>query len=156
TVIGADMKLIDSLLALDIVSSCSVGLDKLDLEYCREKRIKVTNTHDVLTNDVADMAVGLIFATLRRICECDQYFRSGFWKKSDFKLTTKVVLEDNKKQIKQQVRLRPGFLKECTTSFIGFGGATFGSVGEVRGGGIFVPTLIIGFDPKSAIAISKC
>ena len=43
-------------------------------------------------------------------------------------------------------------------SFIGFCGAAFGSVGGVGGGGIFVPmlTLIIGFDPKSATAISKC
>ncbi|XP_076950135.1 sulfite exporter TauE/SafE family protein 3-like isoform X1 [Bidens hawaiensis] len=43
-------------------------------------------------------------------------------------------------------------------SFIGFCGAAFGSVGGVGGGGIFVPmlTLIIGFDPKSATAMSKC
>nr|CAB3456861.1 unnamed protein product [Digitaria exilis] len=41
---------------------------------------------------------------------------------------------------------------------IGFFGAAFGSVGGVGGGGIFVPmlTLIIGFDPKSSTAISKC
>ena len=43
-------------------------------------------------------------------------------------------------------------------SLIGFFGASFGSVGGVGGGGIFVPmlTLIIGFDPKSSTAISKC
>ncbi|KAF8034620.1 hypothetical protein BT93_C0814 [Corymbia citriodora subsp. variegata] len=43
-------------------------------------------------------------------------------------------------------------------SIVGFLGASFGSVGGVGGGGIFVPmlTLIIGFDPKSATAISKC
>ncbi|CAN6195644.1 unnamed protein product [Urochloa humidicola] len=43
-------------------------------------------------------------------------------------------------------------------TLIGFFGASFGSVGGVGGGGIFVPmlTLIIGFDPKSATAISKC
>ncbi|KAH9618061.1 hypothetical protein KSS87_000605 [Heliosperma pusillum] len=43
-------------------------------------------------------------------------------------------------------------------SFVGFCGAAFGSVGGVGGGGIFVPmlSLIIGFDPKSATAISKC
>uniref|UniRef100_A0A452XFR6 Uncharacterized protein n=1 Tax=Aegilops tauschii subsp. strangulata TaxID=200361 RepID=A0A452XFR6_AEGTS len=43
-------------------------------------------------------------------------------------------------------------------SFIGFFGAAFGSVGGVGGGGIFVPmlTLIIGFDPKSSAAMSKC
>ena len=43
-------------------------------------------------------------------------------------------------------------------SFIGFFGAALGSIGGVGGGGIFVPmlTLIIGFDPKSAAATSKC
>ncbi|XP_022751789.1 sulfite exporter TauE/SafE family protein 3-like [Durio zibethinus] len=43
-------------------------------------------------------------------------------------------------------------------SIIGFFGAAFGSVGGVGGGGIFVPmlSLVIGFDPKSATAISKC
>lgn len=43
-------------------------------------------------------------------------------------------------------------------SIIGFFGAAFGSVGGVGGGGIFVPmlSLIIGFDPKSSTAISKC
>ena len=43
-------------------------------------------------------------------------------------------------------------------SMIGFCGAAFGSVGGVGGGGIFVPmlSLIIGFDPKSSTAISKC
>lgn len=43
-------------------------------------------------------------------------------------------------------------------TFIGFCGAAFGSVGGVGGGGIFVPmlSLIIGFDPKSSTAISKC
>ncbi|XP_071693309.1 sulfite exporter TauE/SafE family protein 3-like [Rutidosis leptorrhynchoides] len=48
--------------------------------------------------------------------------------------------------------------KIVVASFIGFCGAAFGSVGGVGGGGIFVPllTLIIGFDPKSATAISKC
>lgn len=43
-------------------------------------------------------------------------------------------------------------------SVIGFFGGAFGSVGGVGGGGIFLPmlTLIIGFDVKSATAISKC
>lgn len=43
-------------------------------------------------------------------------------------------------------------------TIVGFCGAAFGSVGGVGGGGIFVPmlTLIMGFDPKSATAVSKC
>lgn len=86
---GADAKLIDSLPKLEIISSFSVGLDKIDLVKCKEKGIRVTNTPDVLTEDVADLAVGLILATLRRICESDRYVRHGLWKLCDFKMTTK-------------------------------------------------------------------
>ncbi|GAB4842235.1 Glyoxylate/hydroxypyruvate/pyruvate reductase 2kgr [Ancistrocladus abbreviatus] len=86
---GADAELIESLPKLEIVASFSVGLDKIDLGKCKEKGIRVTNTPDVLTDDVADLAIGLMLATLRRIPECDRYVRSGSWKKGDFKLTTK-------------------------------------------------------------------
>lgn len=88
---GADAELIESLPKLEIVSSFSVGVDKIDLNRCREKGIRVTNTPDVLTDDVADLAIGLILALLRRICECDRYVRSGKWKLGDYKLTTKVI-----------------------------------------------------------------
>ncbi|KAL0441523.1 UNVERIFIED_CONTAM: Hydroxyphenylpyruvate reductase [Sesamum radiatum] len=86
---GADAKLIDALPKLEIVSSFSVGLDKIDLTKCKEKGIRVTNTPDVLTDDVADLAIGLMLAVLRRICECDKYVRRGEWKFGDFKLTSK-------------------------------------------------------------------
>ncbi|KAL2480653.1 Glyoxylate/hydroxypyruvate reductase A HPR2 [Abeliophyllum distichum] len=74
---------------LEIVSSFSVGLDKIDLNKCKEKGIRVTNTPDVLTEHVADLAIGLLLAVLRRICECDKYVRKGMWKTGDFKLTNK-------------------------------------------------------------------
>ncbi|XP_073317532.1 hydroxyphenylpyruvate reductase [Primulina huaijiensis] len=86
---GADADLIDALPKLEIVSSFSVGLDKIDLNKCREKGIRVTNTPDVLTDDVADLAIGLMLAVLRRICECDKHVRAGGWKFGDFKLTTR-------------------------------------------------------------------
>ncbi|CAL9241418.1 unnamed protein product [Arabidopsis halleri] len=86
---GADAQLINDLPKLEIVSSFSVGLDKIDLGKCKEKGIRVTNTPDVLTEDVADLAIGLILALLRRLCECDRYVRSGKWKQGDFQLTTK-------------------------------------------------------------------
>ncbi|KAI3892358.1 hypothetical protein MKW92_015277 [Papaver armeniacum] len=86
---GADAKLIDSLPKLEIISSFSVGLDKIDLVKCKEKGIRVTNTPNVLTEDVADLAIGLILATLRRICESDRFVRNGLWKLDDFKMTTK-------------------------------------------------------------------
>ncbi|OMO54063.1 hypothetical protein CCACVL1_28084 [Corchorus capsularis] len=86
---GADAELIEALPKLEIVASFSVGLDKIDLAKCKEKGIRVTNTPDVLTDDVADLAIGLMLAVLRRLCESDRYVRSGKWKKGDYKLTTK-------------------------------------------------------------------
>lgn len=90
TKIGADSELVDSLPRLEIVASYSVGLDKIDLDKCRERGIRVTNTPDVLTDDVADLAIGLALATLRRICSCDSFVRSGSWRYGDFELAAKV------------------------------------------------------------------
>ncbi|KAJ8644764.1 hypothetical protein MRB53_006512 [Persea americana] len=92
TSIGADAEMIDALPNLEIVSSFSVGLDKIDLCKCRDRGIRVTNTPNVLTDDVADLAIGLILATLRKICASDLYVRRGLWKESgDFKLTAKFT-----------------------------------------------------------------
>ncbi|XP_047329597.1 glyoxylate/hydroxypyruvate/pyruvate reductase 2KGR-like [Impatiens glandulifera] len=88
--IGANANLIDALPSLEIVSSFSVGLDKVDLAKCKDKGIRVTNTPGVLTEDVADLAIGLMIALLRRLCESDRYVRGGLWKKKgNFKSTTK-------------------------------------------------------------------
>ncbi|RZC57080.1 hypothetical protein C5167_004388 [Papaver somniferum] len=86
---GVDEELIDSLPKLEIISSFSVGLNMVDLAKCKEKGIRVTNTPDVSTEDVADLAIGLMLATLRRICQSDRYVRNGLWKLGDFKMTTK-------------------------------------------------------------------
>ncbi|KAJ0027562.1 hypothetical protein Pint_36459 [Pistacia integerrima] len=85
----AEAELIEALPKLEIAVSFSVGLDKVDLGKCKEKGIRVTNTPDVLTDDVADLAIGLTLAVLRRLCESDRYLRSGKWKRGDYKLTTK-------------------------------------------------------------------
>ncbi|XP_038898271.1 glyoxylate/hydroxypyruvate reductase A HPR2-like [Benincasa hispida] len=86
---GADANLIDSFPGLEIVATFSMGLDKVDLRRCMEKGIKVTNTPDVLTDDVADVAIGLALAVSRKICECDRFVRSGSWLKREFGLTTR-------------------------------------------------------------------
>ncbi|XP_062089275.1 glyoxylate/hydroxypyruvate/pyruvate reductase 2KGR-like [Humulus lupulus] len=88
---GADADTISTFPNLEIVSSFSVGMDKVDLNLCKEKGIRVTNTPDVLTDDVADLAIGLMLAVLRRLCESDRYVRAGKWKKGDYKLTTKFT-----------------------------------------------------------------
>ncbi|KAM0913603.1 hypothetical protein ACQ4PT_012037 [Festuca glaucescens] len=87
---NADSALIDALPALEIVASFSVGIDRVDLAKCRERGIRVTNTPDVLTDDVADLAVGLAIAALRKIPQADRYVRAGLWKaKGDYTLTTR-------------------------------------------------------------------
>ncbi|GLT76196.1 hypothetical protein SLA2020_478690 [Shorea laevis] len=88
---GADAQLIEALPKLEIISSFSVGLDKIDLAKCKEKGIRVTYTPDVLTDDVADLAIGLMLAVLRKLCESDRYVRGGKWKKGDFRLTSKFT-----------------------------------------------------------------
>lgn len=90
TKIGADAKMIDSLPNLEIVSTFSVGLDKIDLTKCKERGIRVTNTPDVLTDDVADLAIGLALTVLRRICEGDRFVKNGLWKKAGLELGVKV------------------------------------------------------------------
>ncbi|XP_071691614.1 glyoxylate/hydroxypyruvate/pyruvate reductase 2KGR-like [Rutidosis leptorrhynchoides] len=87
---GTDSTLIESLPYLEIISSVSSGLDQIDLVKCKERGISVTSTHDTLTDEVADLAITLILATVRRICACDQFVRNGLWKQQDFKLATKV------------------------------------------------------------------
>ncbi|CAH9075751.1 unnamed protein product [Cuscuta europaea] len=86
---GADSGLIDSLPNLEIVSTCSVGYDKIDLAKCRERGIRVTNTPNVLTDEVADAAIALVLATLRRICAADGFVRMGLWRSCNFELATK-------------------------------------------------------------------
>ncbi|XP_052140933.1 glyoxylate/hydroxypyruvate/pyruvate reductase 2KGR isoform X2 [Oryza glaberrima] len=87
---GVDAAMIDALPSLEIVSSYSVGIDRVDLDACRRRGVRVTNTPDVLTDDVADLAVGLAIAALRKIPQADRYVRAGKWKsKGDFTLTTR-------------------------------------------------------------------
>ncbi|MFI5198290.1 MAG: 2-hydroxyacid dehydrogenase [Thermoanaerobaculia bacterium] len=64
---------------LRLVASHSVGVDHVDLEACRRRGIRVTNTPDVLTDATADLAWALILAVARRIREGEALARSGSW-----------------------------------------------------------------------------
>ena len=91
--VGADADTIAALPNLEIISSFSVGLDMVDLDKCRERGIRVTSTPDVLSDDVADLAIVLAIAVLRKICVWDRFVRSGSWKaQGALKLTSKVSL----------------------------------------------------------------
>ena len=72
---------------LEIVSSFGVGYDHIDAAYATERNIVVTNTPDVLTEEVADIAMGLLIATLREFIKADRYLRSGLWTTQSFPLS---------------------------------------------------------------------
>ncbi|MFB9263231.1 2-hydroxyacid dehydrogenase [Bradyrhizobium erythrophlei] len=72
---------------LEIVSSFGVGYDHVDSHHARDHNIVVTNTPDVLTEEVADVAMGLLIATLREFVKADRYVRSGLWQTQNYPLS---------------------------------------------------------------------
>lgn len=76
---GASRDLMAKLPKLEIVSCMGVGVDSVDLAYAHDNKIVVTNTPDVLNDDVADLAMALLLATIRRIPQGDRYVREGRW-----------------------------------------------------------------------------
>jgi hydroxypyruvate reductase len=78
---GPPPEMIDRMPELEIIASASVGYDGIPVEYARSKGIPTTNTPDVLNDDVADLAIGLMIMTARRLVVTDRYVRSGRWPK---------------------------------------------------------------------------
>ncbi len=72
---------------LEIVASFGVGYDHVDAAYARDHNIMVTNTPDVLTEEVADLAMGLLITTLREFIKADKYLRSGLWQTQQYPLS---------------------------------------------------------------------
>jgi lactate dehydrogenase-like 2-hydroxyacid dehydrogenase len=87
---GAAAELVAALPALEIIAIGGVGFDKVDLAEARRRNYRVTNTPDVLTAAVADLAIGLLIASLRRIVSADHFARSGDWPKGPFALGSQV------------------------------------------------------------------
>lgn len=85
--VSADKAMMEKFPKLEIVSSFGVGYDHVDTAFARDHNIIVTNTPDVLTEEVADVALGLLIATLREFIKADRYLRSGQWTKSNYPLT---------------------------------------------------------------------
>ena len=68
---------------LKIISNISVGYNNFDIDAMKKRNIIGTNTPEVLNNTVADLIMGLIIASARRIPELDGYVKDGNWKKGD-------------------------------------------------------------------------
>lgn len=72
-----DREVMDRAPNLKIISNCAVGVNNIDLKYAWSRGLLVTNTPDVLTEATADLTLGLILATTRRLVEADRFCREG-------------------------------------------------------------------------------
>ena len=77
TSLSVDRHIIDSSPQLKVISNLGVGCDNIDVSYAQSKGITVTNTPDVLSESTAEMAMGLLLATSRRIIEGDHMVKAG-------------------------------------------------------------------------------
>ncbi|CNJ21151.1 2-hydroxyacid dehydrogenase [Yersinia intermedia] len=89
--IGVSNEVLALLPEVQIISIFGVGTDAVDLATTHERNIIVTTTPGVLTDDVADTALGLIIATSRRLCLADKFLRAGQWPHSTLPLSSKVT-----------------------------------------------------------------
>jgi lactate dehydrogenase-like 2-hydroxyacid dehydrogenase len=85
--VRGDAKTLARFPKLEIVSTFGVGYDHVDANYAREHDVIVTNTPDVLTEEVADLALGLLISTLREFVQADRHLRDGNWAKQNFRLS---------------------------------------------------------------------
>ena len=71
---------------LELVASFGVGYDNVDAAWAAAHGIVVTNTPDVLTEEVADTALGLLLCTVRELPQAERYLRAGKWTQGPYPL----------------------------------------------------------------------
>jgi lactate dehydrogenase-like 2-hydroxyacid dehydrogenase len=87
---GIDAATIAKLPKLKVIAHFGVGYDTVDVEAAKQRGIPVTNTPDVLTEEVADLAVALLLATIRQVPQGDRFVREGKWLKGPMPLTASL------------------------------------------------------------------
>lgn len=89
---GVSNDILKQLPNVKVISVFGVGVDAIDLDYCQSANITVGNTPDVLSDDVADLAVALALGVCRQVVSGDQYARQGLWPKNGaMPLTTRMM-----------------------------------------------------------------
>jgi lactate dehydrogenase-like 2-hydroxyacid dehydrogenase len=78
---------------LEQISSFGVGYDHIDARAAAERGVIVTNTPEVLNEEVADTALGLLLSTIREFPQADRYVRAGKWPAAGYPLS-KATLRD--------------------------------------------------------------
>jgi lactate dehydrogenase-like 2-hydroxyacid dehydrogenase len=116
---------------LEIISSFGVGYDHVDAAWAGRHGIVITNTPDVLTEEVADTALGLLLATVRQLSQAERHVRAGKWLEGNFPLT-------------------PATLRDRTVGIIGLG--RIGKAIARRLDAFRVPVVYHGRHPQSGVA----
>lgn len=88
---GAGRDLVDALPNLGIIAINGIGTDAVDLVHAKERGIRVTTTPGVLTDDVADLAMALVLAGMRRLTQADRFVRAGRWPADRMPLARKAT-----------------------------------------------------------------
>ena len=87
---GAKRELLTALSSLEIVSLFGVGLDLVDVDAVRERKLPLTNTPGVVGREVADLAIGMMLASTRQIIFADRFVRDGKWRQGPLPLGRSV------------------------------------------------------------------
>src|SRR5499426_2456420 len=80
-------ELMGKLPKLEIVATFGVGYDHIDVQWAADHGVTVTNTPQVLTEEVADTALGLLLCTVREFPQAERYLRAGKWTERAYPLT---------------------------------------------------------------------
>ncbi|OYW72007.1 MAG: hydroxyacid dehydrogenase [Verrucomicrobia bacterium 12-59-8] len=80
------VSLLEQLPKLEIIGVFGVGYDGVPVDWCQAHGIRVTNTPDVLTEDVADMASALVLMTSRKLVAANRFLHAGAWTQGPFPL----------------------------------------------------------------------
>ncbi|HLH87954.1 MAG TPA: 2-hydroxyacid dehydrogenase [Xanthobacteraceae bacterium] len=88
---GFDEAMMAAVPDLGLIVSQGVGLERIDLAAARRRGIAVCHTPDELTEDVAEAAIALTFAIMRRVVEADHFVRAGRWLKERMAPSTRVA-----------------------------------------------------------------
>jgi hydroxypyruvate reductase len=88
---GVTNEQMDAMPSLRAIVHFGVGYETTDVAHAQSRGIVVSNTPDVLTDCVADLAVGGLIDVLRRLTAADRYLRRGDWQRGQFPLATKVT-----------------------------------------------------------------
>ena len=88
--VGVANSILELLPHLGLIAIFGVGTDAVDLRYTRSRDIAVSITSGVLTNDVADLAMGLLLTGARQLCQGDRFVREGRWANGGMPLATQV------------------------------------------------------------------